>query len=858
MLRVGLLLFSFVTALGLRGQVIVTGSVVNAGDESVVGASVVLYRGQSAVIGEMGLTDETGNFYLTMADSLITDTWLIVRSLGYLPDTTLLSPGQEVTNLRIRMSTTGYRLDDIVVNESRNGIEVRGDSVFFRVSRFTTDSLETMSSVLRSLPGIMEDADGNYFYQGTPVRDILLDDDNFVSSQGKQLLEVLRSGDVLDVGVQPSTDRGNDRRTVDINLLTKRERAGALFGDVSASAGLSLRGRGGVEGTIGLVRTGDSKLFLNGQARTIGNPGLTLYDYLSMTGGAGVGDRADIPSVFTGRMPMVDYTLFLAGINGSKKIRKDWRFAYGVLGFSNRHEQRQDRQQFNEGSLLLRTATSAERRPRFATARVSLAYEPAEKVAFTSQIVYQAAGSRTDKQSFTELRGLPAIDVADAERSRSDGITFSSVYLDERRKLQHQVFVTANVQGAEVRRHANTSAEAGIPFTRLFPNGPTGLFREAEVAGSHDIDIRYRSVYEIKSRIRVGGQLSGRLREQSSIIDRTPFPGTDYTTRSQTLGLAVVAEQDMLGGEGQVSGALGVERQNFLPGETASDPVYYPTLNLAASIPLPGGANIRVNGDYRQVPFLLTTPPGFYNFQSPSFAIRSLALGNRRLGQASGTVTYSRADAGSGRIYSLFLRGLSGKDIASVQQFRSGLVVNEEVVGDNFMTLALGGNLFIRRAWSRNTKLSYFTTRYQVRLPNRGGATVNWRHRLSLQQKFAVAEVPFTLGVTGESQHANTGVRASNFLTTLEHLRTYGKWEVEASAGAILQIALGQWYARPVAEFNLARRWGAHWSLTGGFSTYAQSLLDAPQTVFLRQEQAYVTQRQLPPAVAFLGCNYRL
>ena len=323
----------------LAAQIVISGKVSDSAGEAAVAASVILYKGKSALIQQLSLTDEGGNFEIRTEDSLGTEAWLVVRALGYRPDTTVLTSGREFVGLRIELSNEGYQLDDIVVNESRNGIVVRGDSVYFRVDRFSSDSLESMESVLGNLPGMVEGDDGNYFYQGVPVSEILLDNDNFVSSQGRRLLEVLRSGDVLDVAVQPSPDWGDGRQTVDLNLITQDKRANTLFGDLAGQAGTSLRERYGVRSDIGLVRTGKNKLFLTGQMQTIGNPRLTLYDYLAMTGGTGMGSNTQIPGVFSSRTALLDVNLYLGGINASHRWGKSWRFDYGVLGFSNRHRQ---------------------------------------------------------------------------------------------------------------------------------------------------------------------------------------------------------------------------------------------------------------------------------------------------------------------------------------------------------------------------------------------------------------------------------------------------------------------------------------------------------------------------------------
>ena len=851
-----MLLLVLIACTELTAQIVISGKVADSAGEAAVAASVILYKGKSALIQQLSLTDEGGNFKIRTEDSLRTEAWLVVRALGYRPDTTVLTPGRPFEGLRIELSNEGYQLDDIVVNESRNGIVVRGDSVYFRVDRFSSDSLESMESVLGNLPGMVEGDDGNYFYQGVPVSEILLDNDNFVSSQGRRLLEVLRSGDVLDVAVQPSSNWGNGRQTVDLNLITQEKRANTLFGDLAGQAGTGLRDRYGVHSDIGLVRTGKNKLFLSGQMQTIGNPRLTLYDYLAMTGGTGMGSNTQIPGVFSGRTPLLDVNLYLGGINASHRLGKSWRFEYSMLGFSNRHRQDQQRRQFSEGSLLLRTQASTLQRQRFLAGRVGLDYEPDEDVSFSSQLVLQGSGSGASRSSVTELVNTAAIELEDREAVDDAAVALSAGYRNGRTRLHHQLGLVATANRSAADRWAITSAEGGVPFTRLLSTGQGGFFREDDVSQEYTVDADYSALYQGSSTFRLGGQIGLDVHGVETQVEREGVATTLFPNRTQTLTAAAVVERDVRAARGKIRGTIGAARQVFSPPSGEDDPSWYPVGGVRLSLPVAKGGKLRLEAEHRREPYLLTTPPGFYNYASPAFAIRTLSAGNRLFRQTSGTATFSQVR--SGTAYSFFLRGLAGAEVASIQDTDRGVVVNQEVIGSDYVTFALGGNVFIRRPWTRNTKVTFLTTRYGIRLPNHDGATVNWRHQASAQQKFGVADVPFTFSVAAETQFGTAAVRETKVLTSLQHSGTYERWTVAATVGTLLQRTLAKSYAKPVVDLEIARRYGPHWSVTGRFATYAYSLRDVPQTVFLRQEQAYVTRREFPPAVGFLGVNYRL
>lgn len=179
-------------------------------------------------------------------------------------------------------------LGEVVVTSSVP-IVVKGDTIQFNADAFKTKPNASTEDLLKKLPGMEVDKDGNVKSQGETVQKVLVDGKEFFGNDPKLATKNLTADmvesvqvfdDMSDQAKFTKIDDGN--RTKTINIKLKKDRNKGYFGKALASYG----DQGRYEGNLSINKfNGNQRISLLFNANNINKQGFSFSDIISSMGG---------------------------------------------------------------------------------------------------------------------------------------------------------------------------------------------------------------------------------------------------------------------------------------------------------------------------------------------------------------------------------------------------------------------------------------------------------------------------------------------------------------------------------------------------------------------------------------------
>lgn len=175
---------------------------------------------------------------------------LKISYLGYLPLQKHLAPSATEVNdlgtIGIKPITT--ELMEVVIKTAKATLSIRGDTVEYDASSFKVPPGSTVEDLLRRLPGIEVDADGNIRAQGKDVKRVYVDGKTFFSDDPKAATKNLGAETISKVQVYNEKSEQAKLTGVDdgqkdkaLNLELKEEYKKGAFGKITAAVGTEER-----------------------------------------------------------------------------------------------------------------------------------------------------------------------------------------------------------------------------------------------------------------------------------------------------------------------------------------------------------------------------------------------------------------------------------------------------------------------------------------------------------------------------------------------------------------------------------------------------------------------------------------
>lgn len=241
-------LLSVAAAAQTPARVSVRGQLTDTTGTALPEATVMLLMPRDSSLVQYGRSDEKGNFELR---SVRRGTYLLKTSYsGFLPAQKAFTTEEGATTDlgTMKMKPIARELMEVVVKTARAPLNIRGDTIEYNASQFKVPAGSTVEDLLRRLPGMEVDADGNIRSQGREVRRVLVDGKRFFGDDPKAATKNLDAAAIDKVQVFDSkseqaqltgVDDGKKEKTV--NLALKEEFKKGGFGKITTGAGTAGR-----------------------------------------------------------------------------------------------------------------------------------------------------------------------------------------------------------------------------------------------------------------------------------------------------------------------------------------------------------------------------------------------------------------------------------------------------------------------------------------------------------------------------------------------------------------------------------------------------------------------------------------
>ena len=267
-----------------------SGTVSDTLNEPLVGATVMLLHAKDSVLAKFGITNEKGKFKL---DKVSPDQYIL--QISYLGYANLSQPFQLTTSEKkqdlglFQLNSSSALLEEVEVKADFIPIKMKKDTIEYNAVAFKTKPNAAVEDLLKKLPGVEVDRNGDIKAQGERVQKVLVDGKEFFGNDPKIATKNLPADAIdkvqvfdkkSDIAEFSGIDDGREAKT--INLSLKEDKKKGYFGRVRGGYGTEDR----YENKFNVNRFGSNVQFSTlGMFNNTNQQGFSINDYINMLGG---------------------------------------------------------------------------------------------------------------------------------------------------------------------------------------------------------------------------------------------------------------------------------------------------------------------------------------------------------------------------------------------------------------------------------------------------------------------------------------------------------------------------------------------------------------------------------------------
>lgn len=332
-MRIAFFLFFLLLTANAQSQIKpfeITGQIVtNDTGEPLESATVYLERERDSTLNTYTISDKNGNFILS-GRTYEEELSLFVSYVGYAPhkEVVVINADKIHLDAPVALVLNSNALDEIVIR-SVAPITIKKDTLEFNAASFKTRAGATVEDLLKELPGVEVDLEGNITVNGKPVNKLLVNgkpffgDDPTIATRNltKEMIEKVQVMDTK-TDAEAFTDEEGDQENKTVNLTISDEKNKGTFGRLSAGGGTDKRFE-----YAGILNRfdGDRRLSVLGGGNNTNSPGFSFGEIQKMFGG---GNRVMMSS--SGGFQIDDKVFgFGKGIVNSRNAGGSYADAYG-------------------------------------------------------------------------------------------------------------------------------------------------------------------------------------------------------------------------------------------------------------------------------------------------------------------------------------------------------------------------------------------------------------------------------------------------------------------------------------------------------------------------------------------------
>jgi hypothetical protein len=222
----------------------ISGTVIDSSGTGLSYSSILLLEPTDSALVSYVLTNDKGEFSFKN----IARKPLLIKAtfVGYLPHQELLEMPQS-GDLKLSPMTLlpiSQELYEVVVKTAKAPISIKGDTIEYDASKFKVPPGASLEDMLRKLPGVQIDANGNIIAQGEQVQKVTVDGRRFFGNNTKMATQNLTAESISKVQIFNDKSEqskltgiqdGQREKTLNVELKDEARKGG--FGKISVAAG---------------------------------------------------------------------------------------------------------------------------------------------------------------------------------------------------------------------------------------------------------------------------------------------------------------------------------------------------------------------------------------------------------------------------------------------------------------------------------------------------------------------------------------------------------------------------------------------------------------------------------------------
>ena len=230
------------------------------------------------------ITDELGRYKLDLVREVLYK--LEITHLGFSKGIDTISISENATQNYVLFEST-ESLEEVII-EQQMAVIVKEDTITYRVEQFKTGEERKLREVLKKLPGVEVDREGNVTVNGKKVTNLMVEGKTFFTGDTKLGVnnipaDAVEEVEALDNYSEVAFLKGlEDSDRMALNIKLKEGKKKFMFGDIEAGAGIEDRYL--FHPTL-FYYSPKTAINVIGDFNNIGEKAFTMNDYINFEGG---------------------------------------------------------------------------------------------------------------------------------------------------------------------------------------------------------------------------------------------------------------------------------------------------------------------------------------------------------------------------------------------------------------------------------------------------------------------------------------------------------------------------------------------------------------------------------------------
>lgn len=315
----GILLYFMISHSEVKAQnVIVRGVITDSLEVPLPNANILAFPDSDNEATRFAISNENGKYELRLSTGI--SYVLKITYLGYHELSHKIRVKDNIIkNFILKPSVD--ELDEVVLNY-KIPVIIKEDTTIYDASAFTTGKERKLREILKKLPGLEVDRDGNVTSQGKKITKVLVEGKIFFTGKSKLAVNNIPANAVDKVEVLNNYNRIGflkgiqDSDEIALNIRLKEDKKKFVFGDIESGAGVKKRYTVHPNAFYYSPKTNINFI---GDINNTGQKSFTISDYLEFEGGVSklLGDIKGYSNLFTD-----DFANYLTNDNFRENINR--------------------------------------------------------------------------------------------------------------------------------------------------------------------------------------------------------------------------------------------------------------------------------------------------------------------------------------------------------------------------------------------------------------------------------------------------------------------------------------------------------------------------------------------------------